>query len=770
MNKRRDAAHSGDLPSKKGVEPLAPKTAPSIRILLLEDVATDAELIERELKKADLLFTSRCVQTRKDFLAALQEFSPDAILADFTMPQFNALEALQLLQEQPRDVPFILVTGTQSEEVAVECMKLGADDYILKATLKRLPSALLNAMQKHNNDRERFRAIVAMQRSEEHFRLLIENALDIIFVLKSDGTFHYVSPSVRGLGYQPEEMAGKSLLSFVYADDEREVSDVLNTTLHHVGNARTFEFLIKHSDGSLRVLEAIGKQIQIDRNIPGVVLNARDITDRKQTEVAIEKLAAFPRLNPNPIFEMAANGRLTYFNQAAQEMAASLGKTLPSEILPSEINSVVQDCLISGKKNVGLETKDGNRILSWSFFPIIANQVVHCYATDITDRLNLEAQLRQSQKMESIGQLAAGVAHDFNNILTIIQGYTGLVLEKKELNPDLVEPLRQVAVASERAANLTRQLLMFSRKQIMQPQELDLNEVIGSVTKFLRRILGADIVVHFNYSHNLPAIYADSGMMEQIIMNLAVNTRDALPHGGQLSIGTSVIEIGPAHMQTNPESRTGEFICLRFSDNGMGIPPEVLPRIFEPFFTTKEIGKGTGLGLATVYGIVKQHKGWIEVLSRKGEGTTFRVYLPSIERPAQASPNLRTERVEGGNESILVVEDEPELRALVCTILKNFGYEVFEAANGPEAIPIWQERQEKIDLLLTDMVMPGPFTGRELADKFKADKPRLKVIYTSGYSVETIGKDFSYKRGLNFLQKPYHPLTLAKVVRDSLDS
>ncbi len=560
------------------------------------------------------------------------------------------------------------------------------------------------------------------------------------------------------------------LLSLVYADDEREVRDVLSMTLHHVGNARTFEFLIKHGDGSLRVLEAIGKQIQIDRKTQGIVLNARDITDRKQTEVAIEKLAAFPRLNPNPIFEMAANGRLNYFNQAAEQMAASLGKNHPSELLPAEIHSVVQECLVTGEKNVGRETKGGNRIFSWSFFPIIANQVVHCYATDITDRLNLEAQLRQSQKMDSIGQLAAGVAHDFNNILTIIQGYTGLVLDKKELNPEFAEPLRQVAVAAERAANLTRQLLMFSRKQIMQPQELDLNEVIGSVTKFLRRILGEDIIVHFNYSHNLPAIFADSGMMEQIIMNMAVNTRDALPRGGQLSIGTSVVEISPAHVQANPESRTGEFVCLRFSDNGMGIPPEVLPRIFEPFFTTKEIGKGTGLGLATVYGIVKQHKGWIEVLSRKGEGTTFRVYLPSIERSAKASPDLRPESVQGGRETILVVEDEPELRGLVCRILEDFGYKVFEAANGPEAIPIWQERLEKIDLLLTDMVMPGYLSGRELADKFKAQKPRLKVIYTSGYSVETIGKDFSYKRGLNFLQKPYHPLALIKVVRDSLDS
>ncbi|MEO7678749.1 MAG: ATP-binding protein, partial [Verrucomicrobiota bacterium] len=245
---------------------------------------------------------------------------------------------------------------------------------------------------------------------------------------------------------------------------------------------------------------------------------------------------------------------------------------------------------------------------------------------------------------------------------------------------------------------------------------------------------------------------------------------DALPRGGQFNIGTSVVEIGEAHVNANPEARLGNFVCLRFSDNGSGIPSEVLPRIFEPFFTTKEIGKGTGLGLATVYGIVKQHQGWIEVLTRQNEGTTFRVYLPSVARLAEKSVPLNSDAVKGGSEVILVVEDEPELRALVGEILTGYGYNVLEAASGPDALPVWEESISKIDLLFTDMVMPGNMTGRELAEKLKAQKPRLKVIYTSGYSVETIGKDFAFKRGLNFLQKPYHPLALLKVVRDCLDS
>jgi two-component system, cell cycle sensor histidine kinase and response regulator CckA len=747
------------------------KAVKDLRVLLLEDVSDDAELLKRELRKASLPCTTHCVVTREEFVQALQEFSPDIVISDYTLPQFNALEALRLLGQTPLDIPFILVTGSQSEEVAVECMRQGVDDYILKTTLKRLPSAVQNALQKKEAERERERAMRALRQSEEHFRSLIENALDIIAILNPDGSFRYASPSVRVLGYKPEELVGRSLLEFVNGDDARDVTNMLNGVFQHPNETRIFEFLFRHSAGSWRMLEAIGKSIYGDSELAGIVLNARDITERKQAEAAIEKLASFPRLNPNPIFEVAADGHINYYNQAAEEMSRSIGKISPGEILPADLPEIIQECLHTGRSNLRRETSVGNRILSWSFFPIISSHVVHCYAVDITDRLSLEAQLRQSQKMESIGQLAAGVAHDFNNILTIIRGYSGLLLEREDLSYDLSEPIQQISIASERAANLTRQLLMFSRKQVMQPKELDLNEVISNVTRLLRRVLGEDITLHFNYSPNLPAIYADSGMIEQVIMNLAVNARDAMPRGGQLTIGTSLAEINHVHVKANPEAAVGQFVCLRVTDNGMGIPPVHMTRIFEPFFTTKEVGKGTGLGLATVYGIVKQHRGWIEVLSREGQGTTFRVFLPSRPRTQRAEDKAGSpQNVRGGNENILVVEDEPELRALVREILQHYGYKVFEAGSGPEAIPVWQQHAGEIDLLLTDMVMPGNMSGHELAEKFKSQRPGLKVIYTSGYSVDVVGKNFLFKRGLNFLQKPYHPLTLAKVVRECLDT
>jgi PAS domain S-box-containing protein len=699
----------------------------------------------------------------------LNEFGPDIILSDYSMPQFNALDALNLLKQSPYDIPFILVTGSQSEEVAVLCMKNGADDYILKTSLKRLPSAVLNAIEKHDARRQREHAIRALQKSEEHFRLLIENALDIIVILNPDGTFRYASPSVKVLGYKPEELIGRSLMDFASQDDTQELSALFNSILENGDRTQTVEFLFRHKSNSWCVLEAIGKCINPNTPALGIVINARDISERKHAEAEIEKLAEFPRLNPNPTFEISVDGRLNYANQTAEEMAKSLGMQAV-EILPSDTLIVVQECLKTGNK-IQRETTIANRILSWLFFPIITRQIVHCYAYDITERANLEAQLRQSQKMESIGQLAAGVAHDFNNFLTLIRGYAGLLAINENLDEESKDSLQQISAASERAANLTRQLLTFSRKQVLQPQELDLNEVISDIAKMLQRILGEDIGLHFNYSPTLRPVHADSGMIEQVLMNLAVNARDAMPRGGRLNISTEVLQINDVHVKRNREARAGTFVCLRVSDSGTGIAREIMSRIFEPFFTTKEVGKGTGLGLATVYGIVKQHQGWIEVLSSVGQGTTFRIYLPaSASKEKTTEAKQMEQKIRGGSEKILIVEDEPEVRALVRSILKKYGYVVIEATSGPDALKVWDEQKGNVDLLLTDMVMPGNMTGRELGERLKAKKADLKVIYTSGYSADTLGQDFSFKRGLNFLPKPYHPNTLAKTVRDCLDT
>ena len=742
----------------------------SLRVLILEDVATDAEFIQRELKRAQIQFTSQWADNRDGYLRGLQEFNPDIILSDFSMPGFDAFDALDLLKQSGRDTPFILVTGSQSEEVAVRCMKAGADDYILKSTLKRLPSAVLNAVKKKDIERERERATRALRQSEEHFRSLIENALDIIIILNPDATFRYASPSIRSLGYRPEQLKGKSFFDFVISADVPKVAEMFDSLFKEEGKAQQVEFCFRDCDESWRVLECIGKSVRVDSPAAAIVINARDVTERKEADERIEKLAAFPRLNPNAIFELEADARLTYCNQAAVELGRAVDCD-PADILPEGVEEIVEECLRTGNNRLRRETVLGNRIIAWHFFPILEAQTVHCYAIDITERVNLEMQLRQSQKMESIGQLAAGIAHDFNNVLTIVQGYSKMLLDDNILPEEAREPVEQISVAAQRATNLTRQLLTFSRKQVMQPQAMDLNEVVSNVTRFLRRIVGEHIALHFNYTPNLPAIEADISMIEQLIMNLTVNARDAMPKGGSVTVGTGTVDINETHARINPEAHIGTYVCLRISDTGAGIPPEILPRIFEPFFTTKAVGKGTGLGLATVYGVVKQHNGWVEVLSEVGRGTTFRIYLPASAVIADtAGAKLVNEKNCRGNETVLVVEDEPQLRAMVCGVLRQHGYSTLEASCGPEAIPVFRENASKISLVVTDMVMPGNMNGRELGELLLAEKPDLRVIYSSGYSAEMFAKDSVLKRGLNFLQKPYHPSALAKIVRDCLDS
>ena len=491
---------------------------------------------------------------------------------------------------------------------------------------------------------------------------------------------------------------------------------------------------------------------------------------RKQAATDMDKLAAFPKYNPNLVLEFTPDGRLSYFNAAARHLSQSLGRVTVRDILPTDTPNVVRKCLSSGEPTIGLESRHGNRTISWSFYPIPAIRAVHCYAVEVTDRLNIEEQLRQSQKMESIGQLAAGVAHDFNNVLTVIEGHTGLLLSETQLPEPAIESLEQIAAAAGKAANLTRQLLTFSRRQVMQAKLIDLNVVIQNVTRMLSRLLGEDITIQFNFANRLPQVHADTGMMEQILLNLAVNARDAMPKGGRLIITTSVAEVDATQVQRFAEARPGTFVRLSIADTGTGIEPANLSRIFEPFFTTKAVGKGTGLGLATVYGILKQHEGWVQVYSELGSGSTFTAYLPAVhsELPSQDTAITRRD-VKGGSERILVVEDEPALRQLAAQILRRFGYQVQTAETGVAALKVWDEAKGEFDLLLTDMVMPEGISGRELAEMLKQKKDSLRVIYSSGYSQEIAGQDLTLEEGFNFLQKPYHPLKLAETVRDSLD-
>ncbi|HYG23233.1 MAG TPA: response regulator [Verrucomicrobiae bacterium] len=389
---------------------------------------------------------------------------------------------------------------------------------------------------------------------------------------------------------------------------------------------------------------------------------------------------------------------------------------------------------------------------------------------EMEERARAEEALRQSQKMDALGQLAGGVAHDFNNLLTVIRGYAQCLLADPAQGNSALEALSQIDIAAERAANLTSQMLVFSRKKRMHREFLDLNEVITHLNKMLRRLLGEDICLQFQPSGAKLGVKADRAMVEQVIMNLVVNARDAMPSGGSLMIRTDEVVISDPARMTLPAARAGVFACITVIDTGCGISPDALPHLFEPFYTTKEPGKGTGLGLATVYGIVKQHDGWIDVQSRPGRGSTFNVFLPLIaEDRLMTHHHRRTESPAGGDETILLVEDEEALREFAANLLRQSGYRVIPAGSGVEALKIWEQRGHEIDLLLTDMVMPEGISGWSLAQQLQLAKAELKVVYTTGYSLEAVDQEHALAEGANFLSKPYHPIDLISIVRRNLD-
>ncbi|NOS68373.1 MAG: response regulator, partial [Verrucomicrobia bacterium] len=493
--------------------------------------------------------------------------------------------------------------------------------------------------------------------------------------------------------------------------------------------------------------------------------------ERNRAESELQRLAVFAQLNPNPALEFASDGAITYFNDAALKLALSVQKAHPRDVLPPKYQEILDVCLRTGYSKSQMQTRVEGRTFSWSFHPVAANRVVHCYVEDITDRLNLEGQLLQSQKMESVGQLAAGVAHDFNNMLTIIQGHAGMLMARPNLPPEMFDSAQTVYYASERAASLTRQLLMFSRKNVMQTKPLDMREVVSNLSKMLRRILGETVTLDFKPPESLPVVVGDDGMMEQVIMNLSVNARDAMPRGGLLTISLDHMVVEENDVQTNPEARAGEFVVLRVTDTGTGMDRTTMCRIFEPFFTTKEVGKGTGLGLATVYGIVKQHDGWVEVASEVGQGTTFTVFLPASHETAKAGKtgDDPIAPVTGGTETILVVEDEVIIREMAQTLLEELGYKILLAENGREALEVWEQNHDSIDLLLTDMVMPEGVSGMELAEQLLAQKPGLKVVFASGYTVDEVSEEFLARNNARFLQKPYNRASLSRAVRQAFD-
>ncbi len=533
--------------------------------------------------------------------------------------------------------------------------------------LKSVAIVLADAIDRREKEK-------ALERSERHFRSLIENALDIITVVDVGGSSLYQSPSVeRVTGRKPDDLLGVSLLELLHPDDLPAARDALRRVSQDPGAViGPVEVRVLHVDGGWRVLESTGTNLLDIPEIRGIVINSRDITDRKRAEEALRES---------------------------------------------------------------------------------------------------EERLQQAMKMEAVGRLAGGVAHDFNNMLTAINGHGEMLLDALPAGSPLHRDAEEILRAGKRAADLTRQLLAFSRKQVLQPRSLDLNEIVRGIESMLRRLLGEHIAFVTRPAPGLAPVLADPGQIEQIVLNLAVNARDAMPDGGTIELATANVEIGEERPPDLEELTPGSWVALSVRDTGHGMDAATLARVFEPFFTTKEVGQGTGLGLSTVYGIVKQSGGHVTARSAPGEGALFTVYLPrttEAEARAEASRESRP-RAAGGPETILVVEDERAVRSLVREILETNGYSVLEAGNADEALRAVQAYAGKIDLLLSDVVMPG-MSGPSLAVKLRAMRPSIAVLFMSGYAEEPVELRGIVEKGAGFLAKPFTLAALTRKVREVLDA
>jgi PAS domain S-box-containing protein len=631
--------------------------------------------------------------------------------------------------------------------------------------------------------------------SETKFRDLVENTGDIIWEMDGHFIYTYCSPNIVSiLGYAPEELLGKTLFDFMPSGEAKRVGDLFGRI---AAEQRPFALLTHkacHKNGGTRVLESSGKPVFDEagrfRGFRGV---DRDITRRERAEEALEQ---FNELILNSVGEgiygLDLQGRPTFVNPAVSRMTGwrtedLLGRPL-HEILhhsrpdrtpyPKElcrICAVFQEGALSRADNEVFWRKDGTSFpVEYLTTPIRGERgeamgVVVTFQ-DITDRKKLEEQLRQSQKMEAVGRLAGGIAHDFNNMLTVITGYSELLLQSLAPGSPLRNTVEQIKQAGERAAGLTGQLLAFSRKQVLQTKVLDLNAVVADMDKMLRRVIGEDIDLLTVLKPGLGRVKADPGQLEQVMLNLAVNARDAMPQGGKLTIETADVELDAAYARRHVTVKPGPYVMLAVSDTGCGMDAETQARVFEPFFTTKEQGKGTGLGLSTVYGIVQQSGGNIWIYSEPGRGTTFKIYLPKVEEAADmGDPVVAHMQQPRGTETILLVEDNPNVLGLARTVLQGQGYSVLEAPKGERALEIREQHNGAIHLLVTDVVMPG-MSGRELAERLATSYPEMKVLYLSGYTDESIVHHGVLDHGMAFLQKPFTPDALARKVREVLDS
>jgi two-component system, cell cycle sensor histidine kinase and response regulator CckA len=630
---------------------------------------------------------------------------------------------------------------------------------------------------------ERKHAETARRAGHDLLHSVIEGATDPIFVKDAERRFVLInSAEARALGRTKDAIIGRTADEFYPADTAAALRDVDELVMRG-GAPLSQEVTITGADGERTFLLTKVPQRDAAGNAIGIIGVGKDITDRKRSEEVIRHLTQAVEQSPAGVVITDTAAVIQYVNRRFTELSGyraeeAIGKNpriMASGKTPPDVYRELWRKVGAGEVWHGVlvnKHKDGH--LWWNAATIspirdVTGKVTHYLATqhDTTEQRLLEDQLRQAQKMEAVGRLAGGVAHDFNNMLTVITSYGTLLLEDLGPTDPRREDLNEILKAATGAAGLTRQLLAFSRQQVLEPRVLDLNEVVAASGKMLKRLIGEDVELATVLQPDLGTIRADPGQIEQVIMNLAVNARDAMPDGGRLTIETSNIELGSDYGRQHPPVTPGEYVLMSVSDTGTGMDEATQARLFEPFYTTKAQGRGTGLGLATVYGIVKQSAGFIWVYSEVGHGTTFKIYLPRVFEAVSPPPVAESTEVRG-DETIVVAEDADGVRTVMENVLKRNGYAVLQAHDGTGALELVQAHPEPIHLLITDVIMPG-MSGRQLADRLRHLRPELRVLFVSGYTDDAIIRHGMLEPGIAFLQKPFTPQSLTRKVREVLD-
>jgi two-component system cell cycle sensor histidine kinase/response regulator CckA len=772
-----------------------PSQAKPLQLLLADDDENDIELCLLELRRSGILFRAETTADRDDFCSKLSKHRFDVVLSDYRMKSWTGMDALDEIRRISPGTPLILLSGTLGDDLAVECIKKGVTDYVLKQRLARLPVALLRAQDERVHQESEVHALASLRESEIHSRTLVENAPEAIVLLDVDKRafvdcnenaqrmFQYTRDELLRLG--PVELSPK------FQPDGRASEVATRAFVEQAleGGVPAFEWVHCNSRG-----EEIPCDVHLVR-LPSATRrlvrgSIVDISERKRAETALRDTEARYRDLVNNatygIYWVSLEGDLLDVNPA---LVRIMGYDSPASLLALKTSAAlfadptVRDRLFeefrtrssSGSAKAEWKRKDGKIIIvqlsgRLAHDPGRKTNCIEVIVEDITERVALEKQLIQAQKFEGIGQLAGGIAHDFNNMIGAILGWADIGLDETQPDSRLHRHFGKIRHQAERAAALTKQLLAFARRQVLEPRDLDLNKSVSETLGLLERVIGSNIEIKTRLPQNLALVRADPTQVEQVVMNLCINARDAMPSGGSIAIETSNVLLDASCRAINPLANPGNYVVLSVTDTGTGMDQVTLDHIFEPFFTTKELGKGTGLGLATVYGIVRQHGGFINVYSEVSVGTTFRMYLP-VSASAQASPE-RTEDVRparGGTEMILVVEDHEGLRQLANETLTNLGYRILLAADGDEALREFALHRDEIDCALLDVILPK-LSGPDIYWRISAEKPGLPVLFATGYGADIASLQKAIEQGLPVIHKPYTPRDLGRRIRECLDA